>query len=95
MRLWRAGDRAIGRDVEVGGLMGGGLENDDGEAEFEDDLQRDERVEGVIEALLGGGEEARDEEQRADAGERRPGTGEDGEGYCAIDAEGVGEAAQW
>ena len=53
----------------MGGLVAGSLEDDDGEAQLEDDLERDERVEGVVVALLGGGEETGDQRQGKDAGE--------------------------
>ncbi len=90
------GNRAVRVDVEVCGLVAGGLEDDGGEAELKDDLEGDERVEGVVVALLDGGEGASDKGEGEDAGERGPATGEDGEGDGAVEAEFFTEkASEW
>ena len=56
MRRIRAGDAVFGIDGQVGDFVGRKLENDDRKAQFKDDLQRNERAEGVIVTLLGRGE---------------------------------------
>ena len=53
-------DAVGGIDGEVSNFVGSKLEDDDGEAKLEDDLERDERAEGVVVALFGGRELARD-----------------------------------
>ena len=71
---------AVEREAEVGGLMGGQLENDDGEAELEDELHGDERAEGVVVALLKGGEGAGDKGDGDEAGGSGPAARENGIG---------------
>ena len=89
-----AADFAVGKEAQVRGLVAGGLKDDDREAELKDDLKIYERVEGVVVALLGRVQEARDQGERNQAGDRRPATGKDGEDDGGVQAEGVREPAK-
>lgn len=61
-------DCPIGEESEIGAFMGRQLENDEGEAELEDDLQGDDAIEGIVITLFIRGEETRDQKQGHEAG---------------------------
>ena len=91
----RAKNPLAGVDGKVSGFMGGELENDDGKAQLEDDLQCDQRAECVVVALLSWGKFARDQGDRDQARDARPTTGEDCIGDGPVKPDGMRDAPQW
>ena len=82
-------DCPIGEESEIGAFMGRQLENDEGEAELEDDLQGDDAIEGIVITLFIRGEETRDQKQGHEAGKSLPEARQNGKKNGAVQADPV------